>query len=880
VTTHVASGPNPNSSCSKSDAKFTLSKTERDDLPNKNTWTFILKGDETSGDPDSNYLRVSSKVTLEVTFDINPDVPTKLKMTPTPLGADAACTTDGVGWIGATTYSDAGSNVKLYATVSSNVSGETVQAEYYVWDRSVEDSDGVGIGKSSPESALTSSGNTTTESIGFTLKDGHEYGWDVYAKDKAGLTSDKSDHCYFRTDFTPPQSPTVAPNASFPAVGGGDAPNPVVYASADGTTTFQVTAKDDPASDDSCTPDACLSSGIDHFLWRLDSQPTATTGTTAKVSGTDKDGLSTGAISVPITNWGIHTLYVAAVDNAGNISQSPAAYTFTVPWNPATVVTPGDVSGDGVPDLLTTTKSGDLEMVPGGTDAAQQPAPAETGPVSTAPPVTGPEIVATAAESYDGDGWNNYLIAHRGNMRGGDVDDLFTYDKASNKLYLDRNDLDPNSGSSPYSSAAGFIGRRFDELPKPACATSDAVPDDSRCRTAAADYNANTWDISQMVAPGGVFGSGSTTLITVEDKQLWLYKNVGGTLQDPILLGTGDWTGKTLLAPGQVNGVPTLWARDNTTGALSSYSLQPDADQLPPVLTPGGGASLGTTLTPSSYPWVASPGDVNSTTQADGAPDGCPDLYAVNAKGALLEYPGTCGASGSAGFGSAVSMGSVTDASVHRWPSADGSGSTVTDSRGSLDATLTGSYSWATDSSRGPVLQLNGTTGYGATSGPALDTSKSFTVSAWVKLAADDVNSTFVSESDTAGNANGFQLYYSSSHKAWAFDRHDDDSTSTSFSAVYGPKPTVGAWTHLAGVYDATSDQLSLYVNGQLAGAADYDGTTWNADGAVQLGRRLYQGSYGEYADGELSDVRVYDSALPVSDLVAMNSSPEVTGLS
>ncbi|MER5524567.1 replication initiator [Streptomyces sp. NPDC002677] len=79
--------------------------------------------------------------------------------------------------------------------------------------------------------------------------------------------------------------------------------------------------------------------------------------------------------------------------------------------------------------------------------------------------------------------------------------------------------------------------------------------------------------------------------------------------------------------------------------------------------------------------------------------------------------------------------------------------------------------------------------------------------------------------------------------------------------------------THLVGVYDADTDQLLLYVNGHLSGTKSYSGTAWNAVGPVQFGRRLSQGSYGEYANGRLSDVRLYPTALPPADATAPGGS-------
>ncbi|NUR31374.1 MAG: LamG domain-containing protein, partial [Catenulispora sp.] len=230
-------------------------------------------------------------------------------------------------------------------------------------------------------------------------------------------------------------------------------------------------------------------------------------------------------------------------------------------------------------------------------------------------------------------------------------------------------------------------------------------------------------------------------------------------------------------------------------------------------------------------------------------------------------------------FGTPASLGTVSDTATHAWSLAEGSGTSAADARGTLTATVSGAAAWATDSARGPVLGLSGTTGYAATAGPAVDNSRSFTVSAWVKLNSLAANSTFVSQSDTAGLANGLQLYYSSGKQQWAFGRHNDDTTSTSFTSVYGTHAVVGKWTHLVGVYDAGAKTLTLYVNGSSVGTRAFAGTAWNAAGPLQIGRRLYQGAYGEYANGQVSDVRLYQSALPLADAASGGDAPAVVQL-
>ncbi|MFI5873902.1 LamG-like jellyroll fold domain-containing protein [Streptomyces sp. NPDC051445] len=1038
VKTTIPSGANSGSSCSNHTASFTVTgQAQKIADSGTDAWTVGLFGDESTSSSNDNYLRMSTVLTLTTTFDIPPDPPTALHTTPAATGASGPCVTSGVGWIGATTYSAAGSSLQLHATVTTKVSGELAAAAYRVWDRTVLDGTATTT-VAQPVSPYVASGTDAAVPLGATLQDGHEYGWDVYARDNAAahLTSPVSPQCWFRTDFSPPETPDIAANPSFPQVGGG-AGDPLVYAGPSHTTEFSVSAGD-RAPVATCTPGPCLMSGVEHFLWRLDAQPTALAGTSVPVGGTDPDGDATAKLTVPVTAWGVHTLYVAAVDEAGNLSQSPVGYTYTVPWNPATKITPGDISGDGIPDLLATTRTGDLVLLPGDTDAAQPAAPAQTAPqTGPAAPAAGPVTVSTAAQSPDGTGWNNYLIAHRGNLHGSDVDDLFAYNKQSHELYIVKNDFDPTADDafprSPYSTYPGFIGKRFDVVPKDGCEPVARIADDSRCRTAG--YNATAWNVDQLVTPGNVYGNTTNypAVITVEKRKLWIYQtDGGGHLKHPLLLGDGDWTGYTLIGPGTVGGTlttgddgkgsvtggsPVLWARDDASGSVLSFPITVDSDTLVPTLlhapvrtdftsmvaasgggklcmdvyqqhtangtkieswtcnqtraqtwtltsdgslralgscidVTGGGAvedtpvrlntcngsaaqkwtagASGSLVNPNSgkcldipngsntpgaqlqihtcngtaaqnwttnatagwrtnppnglspvlwsgtHPSVMSPGDLNS---AAGGPDGNPELYAVDTAGQLVEYAGAPSTAGTATFMAPASLGAVGDTATHDWLLDEGVGTLAADGPGSLDATLSGAYSWSTDGVHGKVLNLSGTTGYAATIGPAVDTSGSFTVSAWVKLGSATGNSTFVSQSDGAGNTNGLQLYYSSGGKVWAFGRHHDDTASTAVSAAYGASAVVGRWTHLVGVYDATASQLLLYVDGRLSATKGYAGTDWNADGGVQIGRRLFQGTYGEYANGAVSDVRMYATALPAANAAATGALPGITQL-
>ncbi|MFF7921924.1 hypothetical protein ACFZDP_12220 [Streptomyces mirabilis] len=86
-----------------------------------------------------------------------------------------------------------------------------------------------------------------------------------------------------------------------------------------------------------------------------------------------------------------------------------------------------------------------------------------------------------------------------------------------------------------------------------------------------------------------------------------------------------------------------------------------------------------------------------------------------------------------------------------------------------------------------------------------------------------------------------------------------------------------GTWK-VAGAYGRTTPEpakkgRTLTVKGTLT-RADWETTKY-----VQFGRRLYQGAYGEYADGRLSDVRLYPTALPPADAAAPGGNATLTQL-
>jgi Concanavalin A-like lectin/glucanases superfamily len=212
-------------------------------------------------------------------------------------------------------------------------------------------------------------------------------------------------------------------------------------------------------------------------------------------------------------------------------------------------------------------------------------------------------------------------------------------------------------------------------------------------------------------------------------------------------------------------------------------------------------------------------------------------------------------------------VGSAT-APVGVWEMSEPSGSTTladTNQRGTArPATLTSGTAGATGRIlNGPGRQapkavtFNGSTSYAATAGPVVDTSKSLSVSAWVRLSSAPNNAhTAVVQKGT--NTSGFFLTFN--NQRWAFATHSADATSPTVSIATSATPVaIGRWTHVLGVYDAGTNQLRIYVNGELTGTATRAGTPWHASGPLWIGRGFSGGAAGGYLPGDIAEVKVWD---------------------
>ena len=198
------------------------------------------------------------------------------------------------------------------------------------------------------------------------------------------------------------------------------------------------------------------------------------------------------------------------------------------------------------------------------------------------------------------------------------------------------------------------------------------------------------------------------------------------------------------------------------------------------------------------------------------------------------------------------------------WKLTQGSGTTVADSSGTGNTATASGATWT-----GSGAQLSGQAGQEITTrGPVVDTTGSFTVSAWVNLAAVTGSDENVLSQD-AHSMSGFYLGINGGSNSWGFARPEEDTNDPpDWAAAGSVTAQTGTWTFLTGVYNANTGAVQLYVNGTDSGGDATDPTPVAADGPLEIGAEKWDGQAGTgNFDGSITNVEVYPSALSATEV-------------
>jgi hypothetical protein len=202
---------------------------------------------------------------------------------------------------------------------------------------------------------------------------------------------------------------------------------------------------------------------------------------------------------------------------------------------------------------------------------------------------------------------------------------------------------------------------------------------------------------------------------------------------------------------------------------------------------------------------------------------------------------------------------------VASWPLDDGEGRTARDASGhGHEARLSGRGRW-----REGALALDGRR-WAETAAGVLDTAGDYSVAAWVRLDRADGFATAVSQDGET--VSGFYLQFSAADGCFAFSALASDEGGPGIRALAGRPPELGRWYHLAGVRDASTNVLRLYVDGRPSGEAGYC-PGWQARGRTAIGRGLYGARPTDVWTGALSRVHAYDRALTADEVAELFAS-------
>ncbi|MDW4912879.1 LamG domain-containing protein [Streptomyces californicus] len=164
-------------------------------------------------------------------------------------------------------------------------------------------------------------------------------------------------------------------------------------------------------------------------------------------------------------------------------------------------------------------------------------------------------------------------------------------------------------------------------------------------------------------------------------------------------------------------------------------------------------------------------------------------------------------------------------------------------------------------------LALDGVTGHASTSGPAVETRSSYTISAWARVTPGTTRTQTVLSQDGGTFGPFYVSYGADGIKDWSLRvlTVKDGAYTWNKARAKQTSPT-GVWTHLTAAFDAANNKVRLYVNGAFQSEADA-GTPWSATGALQIGRAQWGGGYVDYFSGVVDEVTVWQRTLTEEEI-------------
>ena len=206
----------------------------------------------------------------------------------------------------------------------------------------------------------------------------------------------------------------------------------------------------------------------------------------------------------------------------------------------------------------------------------------------------------------------------------------------------------------------------------------------------------------------------------------------------------------------------------------------------------------------------------------------------------------------------------------------EGTGTTTADSSGnSPPGTIVGA-TWTTAGKYGNALSFNGSTNYvDLGNRTALQSTGSMTWTAWVKATstpADDGQ--IIAKSD---GSTGWEFKTSPDTGAHTFGIQVSPASKVTAQRYSTTVRALNTWYHVAGVYNAATPALDIYVNGVLDNGV-LRGTIPGAQVVPNINVNIGRRTGGFYFGGVIDEVHVYSRALSQAEIQTDMNTPLGTG--
>jgi hypothetical protein len=203
----------------------------------------------------------------------------------------------------------------------------------------------------------------------------------------------------------------------------------------------------------------------------------------------------------------------------------------------------------------------------------------------------------------------------------------------------------------------------------------------------------------------------------------------------------------------------------------------------------------------------------------------------------------------------------------------EGSGTTAVDSSGNAnDGTILSGAARNTNGRLGDAIEFNGGTSH-VDLGPIDVSGSAMSIALWLKPDDFDVaDARLVSKSTGTAEQDSYWMLSTIQGPMPRFRVKTGVGGTTTLTPTFNNNSVLwpGRWTHVAGTYDGAN--MRIYVNGVLVATAAKTGTlTTNNVADAWIGRD--PAGTGAF-DGILDEVRLYDHALTVNEIVSLMSAP------